>query len=791
MKQFLALFFWLCCLFGQGTLHAANGTTDRWTPHLAYHDGTECVVSGQYVYALMGENLLIYDTAHDAVAFVDRVSAGLSDKRIKHIGYSATRGWLVLLYTNGNVDLYRPTDGRLVNLPAIKQAMAENLTVDRLRVQGDDAFFTTNKGFVWIDLARRELKGHFLMANCNDVLRVKDRLLVATDQGVKSIGILQNFSDPALWTTIFSSPVKHLAASANAVYLNVAGGSTAVVGTWRIAAGLVEKASANDFARVDLLALKQLQTGVSGAVYGFNDLTLLQFDDNASSARATTLSNGLNWLQPDGKDNFWIGRDGQGFVRVPLNGTTFDLTASTAGFGYYGPRYDLGYFMQQVGNRLLVACGRLDPYDRVDTPQMAMIYERDNWTLFETPTEKEGFTRAPFENATCIAQSPTDANRFVVSTGRTGIYLYHKGSPEKQYTRDNSPLVSAVKNNSTASYSYVRTDGVIYDKAGNLFVLNNSADTAIWALRPDGTWKGLYVKELDNAPTLEKTMIDADGRLWVTSRRTVSNHNGGFLCLDYNGTLDNTEDDVSRYRTTFLNQDGSPCSFSQGLCFAQDRDGAIWLGTNEGIFKVDDPKTWFDNDFHVTQVKVPRNDGTDYADYLLAGVPVTAIAVDGANRKWVGTQGDGVYLLSPDGVKTIHHFKTNNSPLFSDNIWSIACHPSNGSVMISTDAGMIAYRSDAAEPQEQLARTNVRVYPNPFRPTLQREVSLDGLTADADVRVTTTSGSLVYAGRSQGGLFRWDGRDSRGRMVASGVYYFHISNADGSRGITAKVAVVR
>ena len=249
-------------------------------------------------------------------------------------------------------------------------------------------------------------------------------------------------------------------------------------------------------------------------MYGFNDLTLLQFDDNASSATATTLGSGLNWLQPDGKDNFWIGRNGQGFVRVPLNGTTFDLTASTAGFGYYGPRYDLGYFMQQVGNRLLVACGRLDPYDRVDTPQMAMIYERDNWTFFETPTEKDGFTRAPFENATCIAQSPTDANRFAVSTGRTGIYLYHKGSPEKQYTRDNSPLVSAVKNNSAASYSYVRTDGVIYDKAGNLFVLNNSADTAIWALRPDGTWKGLYVKELDNAPTLEKTMIDADGRLW-------------------------------------------------------------------------------------------------------------------------------------------------------------------------------------------------------------------------------------------------------------------------------------
>ena len=94
------------------------------------------------------------------------------------------------------------------------------------------------------------------------------------------------------------------------------------------------------------------------------------------------------------------------------------------------------------------------------------------------------------------------------------------------------------------------------------------------------TWKGLYVKELDNAPTLEKTMIDADGRLWVTSRRTVSNHNGGFLCLDYNGTLDNTEDDVSRYRTTFLNQDARLAHSRRGCVSHKDVDGAIWLGTN-------------------------------------------------------------------------------------------------------------------------------------------------------------------------------------------------------------------
>ena len=789
MKKCFALLVLGLLFVGSPT--AQGALPDRWTPHLAYHDGTACATTGPYLYALMGENLLIYDTENDAVAFVDRVSAGLSDKQILHIGYSQTRGWLVLLYRNGNIDLYRPRDGQLVNLRAIKQATNENLTVNQLRVQGDDAFVTTNKGFVWIDLTRAEIKGHFPMAACNDVARVGNRLAVATDQGLKTIGVQQNFSDPSLWNNIFAHPVKLLAATTRALYLNVPGGQPGFVGTWHIAADLVEKAGTNDFARVDLLALDRLSTGIDGKAFGYNDRTLLQFDDDSATPTATTLQSGIHWLESDGKGSFWIGRDGEGFVRVPLNGTTFDFTTATAHVGGYGPRYDRGYFMRQSGNRLLIACGRLDPYDRVDTPQMTMIYESGRWTFFETPTEEKGFVRAPFENATSVAQSPNDENRFVVTTGRTGIYLYDKTSPTQQYTYNNSPLVSAVKNGSPAAASYVRTDGAIFDRAGNLFVLNNSADTALWALRPDGTWKGLYQKELDNAPTLEKTMIDRDGRLWVTSRRTVTNHNGGFLCLDYNGTVDNTDDDVSRYRTTFLNQDGTPCSFSQGLCFAQDRDGAIWLGTNEGVFVVDDPRTWFDNDFHVTQVKVPRNDGTDYADYLLAGVPITAIAVDGANRKWIGTQGDGVYLLSADGVKTIHHFKTNNSPLFSDNIWSIACHPTNGSVMISTDVGMLSYESDASEPNEQLNRSQLRVYPNPFRPTMQHQVTLDGLTADADVRVTTTSGTLVFAGRSQGGLFRWDGRDSRGVMVASGVYYFHISTADGSKGATAKVAVVR
>ena len=238
MKKCFALLVLGLLFVGSPT--AQGALPDRWTPHLAYHDGTACATTGPYLYALMGENLLIYDTENDAVAFVDRVSAGLSDKQILHIGYSQTRGWLVLLYRNGNIDLYRPRDGQLVNLRAIKQATNENLTVNQLRVQGDDAFVTTNKGFVWIDLTRAEIKGHFPMAACNDVARVGNRLAVATDQGLKTIGVQQNFSDPSLWNNIFAHPVKLLAATTRALYLNVPGGQPGFVGTWHIAADLVE-----------------------------------------------------------------------------------------------------------------------------------------------------------------------------------------------------------------------------------------------------------------------------------------------------------------------------------------------------------------------------------------------------------------------------------------------------------------------------------------------------------------------------------------------------------------------
>uniref|UniRef100_UPI001CC2DA2D hypothetical protein n=1 Tax=Enterobacter hormaechei TaxID=158836 RepID=UPI001CC2DA2D len=121
----------------------------------------------------------------------------------------------------------------------------------------------------------------------------------------------------------------------------------------------------------------------------------------------------------------------------------------------------------------------------------------------------------------------------------------------------------------------------------------------------------------------------------------------------------------------------------------------------------------------------------------------------------------------------------------------VACHPTSGEVMVGTQEGILAYRSDATEPQPALERSRLRVFPNPVRPDYMGVITLDGLTADSEVKVTNTAGTVVAAGTSLGGTFTWDGRGFDGVRVASGVYHFHVFDPSGQRAAVAKVAIVR
>ena len=215
----------------------------------------------------------------------------------------------------------------------------------------------------------------------------------------------------------------------------------------------------------------------------------------------------------------------------------------------------------------------------------------------------------------------------------------------------------------------------------------------------------------------------------------------------------------------------------------------MWVGTNVGPLllsqnNIDEENPTF------TQVKVPRNDGTNYADYLLSGVDISCIAVDGGNRKWFGTYNNGIYLISDDNIQQLQHFTSENSKLLSDNITALAINNESGEVFIATDKGLCSYMSDATQPSETIEKDNVYAYPNPVRPDYTGLITVVGLTANADVKIVTSNGALVAQGRSNGGTFTWDGKDLSGKRVASGIYMIETATEKGGKGTVCKIAIV-
>jgi len=200
---------------------------------------------------------------------------------------------------------------------------------------------------------------------------------------------------------------------------------------------------------------------------------------------------------------------------------------------------------------------------------------------------------------------------------------------------------------------------------------------------------------------------------------------------------------------------------------AEDNDGAIWLGTQKRVALYSSPsRIWETDNFYAMQPSLDLNDGLYHP--LLENETVTAIAVDGANRKWLGTKNSGVYLVSSSGTDEILHFTTNDSPLFSDNITSIAINHKNGEVFIGTDKGLISYMGEATGGSKTY--DSVYVYPNPVRETYDGPVTITNLIENSEVKITDIAGNLVFRATSLGGQAVWDGRNLNGNRVKTGVY---------------------
>jgi len=191
------------------------------------------------------------------------------------------------------------------------------------------------------------------------------------------------------------------------------------------------------------------------------------------------------------------------------------------------------------------------------------------------------------------------------------------------------------------------------------------------------------------------------------------------------------------------------------------------------------------NNFDAVKPKV-EIDG--YVEYLLSSEAVTAIAVDGANRKWFGTERGGLFLMSADGTDQIKHFTETNSPIFSNHITSLAISET-GMVFIGTPNGIISYKGSATPGREN--NKDIFIYPNPVTSQYSGPIAIRNLVQDANVKITDIEGNLVYETYAEGGNAQWNGRNFDGQKVQTGYYMVFVSNDDGTETIVSKILMIR
>lgn len=461
-----------------------------------------------------------------------------------------------------------------------------------------------------------------------------------------------------------------------------------------------------------------------------------------------------------------------------------------------GPKYNNFGVMKFLRGRLLTADNGCPVGLELYLPAVPQEYnpETDEWLIYEAlPDSLASDLRAI--DVMDLTEDPLQAGH-VYASNRSALVEYQDGKILRRLTPHNTAaLIWRLDSTQTSHHNrYLRVETMTYDAKGQLWMLNSASGelslnlgNQLLMLDRQGQWHD-YSSELPQTTegvALRNLTIDSRGLMWFNDMHWI---NPQTFCFNpETGKL------IKTISNDVVNEDGTSLRDYYRNCLAEDLDGNIWIGTSAGPVQVDAEYCGANVTQvpYLTQVKVARNDGSGLADYLMAGAGVSSIVVDGGNRKWIGTSGAGLYLISADCQTQLAHFTQDNSPLISDNIQALCIDHDTGVLYIGTDIGLCSYHTDATSAKDEMSSDDIIAYPNPVTPEYTGLITITGFTLDADVKILNSAGRLIAQGRSNGGTFTWNGCDSHGRRVASGIYMVVAATSEGSKGAVGKIAIIR
>lgn len=743
-----------------------------WNIHLPYYECKSVTHSTSFVWTATDNSLFRLSKADFSTEKITKIE-GLSDLSIGTVEYNPYNGVVVVGYANGNIDIIN--GNKVYNLPDIKRSqIVANKSIKSVYFIGPLGYLSTGFGIVVIDTDRNEIKDTYLIGPNGTYLAVYD--IVSDGTGIYA----------ATATGIYTAQLSNPFLANYASWTQYSGLPTATYNCIEIFNGqLIANKKGPQFGTDDVIWYASIANPVWDTM-AYTGLNVREIKVTATRIWVASIFSIMEY-HPDFSFDIWYT---QGSAALWPN----DLVASPDGTIWYadnqvglvhmlnfqsgiayrpnGPVSTSAGGMDFSNGRLcVVPGGHDDTWSNIYNREGISFYENQTWDVMKPSNV---LALDSIDDINFCEFDPIDNTHVWLGSFGKGLIEVRNNQVVNIFNQYNSILDSKIE------YPWCGIGGIEYDENGNLWIVNQNTVQCLKVRKPDGTWMEYdFQGMLNTASAVGDLMITESGQKWIILPRTA-----GMIVFDDNGTIDVTSDDRKK-KLGFTAGTGA-IPGTDVLCMAEDKDNEVWVGTDKGIAVFYCAESIFSSGgCDAQQILIQQG---EYTQILMESQVVTAIAVDGANRKWIGTESGGIYLMSEDGTKEIEHFTAANSPLLSDNVTGITIDPESGEVFFSTGKGIVSYKSDAVEGDD--FNGDVYAYPNPVRPEYHGPIAIKGVVRDADVKITDIAGNLIFQTTALGGQAIWDGNNFAGERAASGVYLVFITNEDGTSKKVTKILLM-
>ena len=738
----------------------------QWRDHLPYHAAIDVAAGDNKIFCATPYSVFIIDLQENSVTRMSRIN-GLHETGVSVIDYDEVNDKLFIGYKTSNIDIIYRND--VFNVPDIKlDNIVGDKTIYNVYSFGKNFYLSTGLGVIVIDGDKYEVKDSWFIGNngmqlkTNSFTTDNSFYYAATDDGLKRAAL--NVVDPANylnWQNL--SGANGLSAGKVSEVINVSG---KIYVSKNDSVFVLNGNIWSLFFTEPTWSIKSINSS-SGKIIvcqtkgGTGKVTSLNVDGTI----AGTILQPALVVQPmkgiaEG-NNYWIADS--------IGGLTKFMSTNFESYNLNSPQSIATGEIVFVNNSFYAAAGNVNAnWQKQNNKNGLYKFSEGVWTNYNS---KQFPQLDSLPDMISVAIDPVDGSVWAGSYG--GGLLHIKAGNTFEIFKQNSSIGQA-----TFDAGSYRVCGLAFDNEKNLWVANYGAAQNIVVRKADGSWKTLAPPFAMNENAVSQIVIDDENQKWI-----VSPKGNGLIVLNDNNTIDNAADDKWKLYRAGTGIGNLPTN--NVLSIAKDKNGFIWVGTDDGIGVIQCPQNVFSSQGCDAVLPVVTQGG--FNQYLFKGEEVRSIAVDGADRKWVATK-NGAFLISAEGEKVPYRFTETNSPLLSNDVRKIAIDGRTGEVFFATANGICSFRSTATEGGE--TNGNVLVFPNPVRPGYSGTIAIRGLVNNATVKITELNGRLVYQTRALGGQAVWDGKDYKGRRILSGVYLVLVSDDGRNENLATKIVFI-